>query len=312
MKTNLDQILKKFHEHSYFALFTHKNPDGDAVGSVCALALMLEKLGKRVDLFVQTPLKDTTNLCEITTRFENEFTDRGQTCFVALDCASRDHLYLGEFLPADRDLLVIDHHHTNTLYGDINLVDAGAASAGEVVYGILEALSLPAEGELAKAIYLAVVSDTWYFSFANTTPRSMRIVADLIENGLDFMALNEVIKAKSLEKFELMRIALANARVLMDGKAIFLFIPDSYLGADTEGIVDSARNVKGCLFAALITQVGEKEFRGSLRSNSDEIDVSLLATRLGGGGHKRAAGLTFVGEKEDLFDALASFAREVL
>lgn len=312
MNSELKRFLQEIERHTYFALFTHKNPDGDAVGGVCAMALMLEKLGKKVDLFVQTPLKDTVQVLDLTGRFENVFTDRGQDCFIAIDCAGLDHLYLAQDLPADRALLVVDHHYTNTRYGSVHVIDENASSVGEVMYDVSQALRLPLWKELAEALYLSIVSDTWYFSFANTTPKSLRITAELMETGIDCMRLNERIKAKSLERFSLMCSALSHARVILDGKAIFLFIPDAGQDADTEGIVDSARNVKGCLLAALVSRIDKDVFRVSLRSNTDDVDVSAFASRFGGGGHKRAAGLTYTGGKETLFSLLEAFAAEVI
>jgi phosphoesterase RecJ-like protein len=228
--------------------------------------------------------------------------DAADRVLLAVDCAKEDRI--GDEAAISRAPLVldVDHHHDNTRFGDVNLIVADASSTGEVLRDVFGELGVGLTPEIAEPLYIALVTDTGRFQYANTTPKALRLAAELVEAGADIHAVfQEVYESVEFAKLKLLARALGRAEVLEGGRIVVSHLVRtdfSEVGASepySEGIIDYLRAVEGAELAVLIReQLNDAThlYKGSLRSSIDELDVSVIARRFGGGGHRQAAGFS--------------------
>lgn len=314
----LRTIADAIRSHDRFLLVTHENPDGDALGSVLAAKLALEQLGKDavMYLFGRVPLPAEYAFMDLAELRRDLPADVGERVVVALDCANIRRMGPETgFLDATPAILDIDHHHDNSRFGHLNLIVPDASSTGEVLHDVFQELGVTMTPDIAEALYIALVTDTGRFQYTNTTPKTLRLAADLVEAGANvhrvFQAVYETV---AFAKLKLLARALDRARVYEGGRLIVSVLLRSDfedVGAEepfSEGIIDHLRAVEGADMVALIreppTQDGPTR-RVSLRTTAEEIDVSAIARRSGGGGHRQAAGFS----SELPIDEIAGFIR---
>src|SRR5205809_1745137 len=292
--------------HDRFLLVTHENPDGDALGSILALKLALDQLGKDsvMYLYGDAPLPAEYSfmpLAELRRRLPDDWRER---VLIAVDCANESRIGPEpEPLEGAPLALDIDHHHDNTRFAQINLILSKASSTGEVLRDVFAELGVELTPEIAEALYIAVVTDTGRFQYSNTTPKAFRLAAELVEAGADvhriFQALYESI---DFIKFKLIGKAAERAQVFEGGRLVISYLERSdftELGAAeayAEGVIDSLRAIDGSEMVALIREPPRSDDaparKVSLRASVDEIDVSAIARKSGGGGHRQAAGFS--------------------
>ena len=288
-----------------FLVTTHENPDGDALGSLLATKLALDQLGKDSVMYLggEAPLPGEYSwmpLGKLRRQLPEDAVDRA---LLALDCANESRLGPDAKALLAAPLIVnVDHHHDNSRFGQVNLVVADASSTGEVLRDVLDALGVEITPDIAEALYIALVTDTGRFQYANTTPRALRLAAELVEAGADAHKIFQVVyESVQFAKLKLLARALERAQVYEGGRLVISYqLRDDFeqVGAAepySEGIIDFLRAVEGADMAALIREPprGDAERRVSLRSSSDELDVSEIARRSGqGGGHRQAAGFS--------------------
>ena len=211
----------------------------------------------------------------------------------ALDCANESRLGPGrEAIDRAPLVLNVDHHHDNSRFGNVNVVVADASSTGEIVRDLLDELGVQLTPELAEAIYIALVTDTGRFQYANTTPKALRLAAELVEAGADVhRVFQSIYESVQLAKLKLLARALERAQVYEGGGIVVSYLLKTdfaEVGAAepySEGIIDFLRAVEGDM-AALIREPpapGRPARRISLRSSSDEVDVSAIARASGDG-----------------------------
>ncbi len=314
----LRTIADAIRSHDRFLLVTHENPDGDALGSVLAAKLALEQIGKDAVMFLfgRVPLPAEYAFMDLAELRRDLPADVGERVVVALDCANIRRMGPETgFLDATPVILDIDHHHDNSRFGQLNLIVPDASSTGEVLHDLFRELGVTMTPDIAEALYIALVTDTGRFQYTNTTPKTLRLAADLVEAGANvhrvFQAVYETV---AFAKLKLLARALDRARVYEGGRLIVSVILRSDfedVGAEepfSEGIIDHLRAVEGADMVALIreppTQDGPTR-RVSLRTTAEEIDVSAIARRSGGGGHRQAAGFS----SELPIDEIAGFIR---
>ena len=195
-------------------------------------------------------------------------------------------------------MIVIDHHHDNTRFGTVNLIVADASSTGEALRDVFAELGVPLTPEIAEALYIAVVTDSGRFQYANTSAKTLRLAAELLEAGADAHSIfQNVYETIELSKLKLLARALAHVEVFEGGRLVISYLThDDFeksgaMSGASEGIIDSLRAVAGVEMSALIQEPPERDgCRVSLRSSHYRLDVSEIARQAGGGGHRQAAG----------------------
>ena len=229
--------------------------------------------------------------------------DTEERVLLALDCASERRIG-PEPAVVERARLVVnvDHHHDNSRFGDLNLIVDDASSTAEIVRDILASLDVRLSPDIAEALYVALVTDTGRFQYSNTTPKALRLAADLVEAGADVHGIFRLVyETVQFAKLKLLARALGRAELYENGRLVVSYLlKDDFaeVGAEepySEGIIDYLRSVEGSEMVALIREPprdGGPARRISLRSSRDEVDVSAVARAAGGGGHRQAAGFS--------------------
>jgi phosphoesterase RecJ-like protein len=314
--TELARAAEAIRRGERFLVTTHENPDGDALGSMLAMKLALDQLGKDsvMYLYGDAPLPVEyafMPLDELRRRLPDDWRER---VLIAVDCAN-DTRIGPEPEPLDGAPLVldIDHHHDNTRFGQINLIVPNASSTGEVLRDVFAELGVELTPEIAEALYIALVTDTGRFQYSNTTAKALRLAAELVEAGADVHAIfRHVYETVQFAKLKLLARALERAQIYDGGRLVVSYLlrnDFTDIGAAeaySEGIIDYLRAVEGADMAALIREPRDGPARRiSLRASNDELDVSAIARKSGGGGHRQAAGFS----SDDSIEEITEFIK---
>ena len=304
-KADLDAVVEALRSHDRFLVTTHENPDGDALGSLLAATLALRQLGKDAYMYLagHAPLPGEYGFMPLAELHREVPQEAEERVLVVVDCANESRLGPDpEILHQAPFTIDIDHHHDNTRFGDVNLIVPDASSTAEVLRDVLSELDVELTPDIAEALYIALVTDTGRFQYANTTPKALRLAAELVEAGADVHRVFQgVYENVQFAKLKLLARALDRAQVYEGGALVvsYLLREDfSDVGAAepySEGIIDYLRAVEGAIVSVLIREPPRSDGptrRVSLRSSSDEIDVSAIARKSGGGGHRQAAGFS--------------------
>jgi len=306
-----EQVVAELRKRPAFVMVSHVKPDGDTLGAGLALGLALKKLGKRVHYFQQDAVPRNLRFLPDTEHVSREVpTDLPpDTLWVFGDMSNTARA--GEFLPKiDRaNILDIDHHLGNDHFGALNYVLTHECSTGTCVMHLLRSLGVEIDAGIATCLLTTIMTDTGGFMHSNTTPDVLRVSAELMELGANKEQITEEIFAnKRLAAIQLLGRALSEAKIEHNGRYIWSYVDEAMLeecdadGEDTEEIVNHLRSVEGVEVAALF-KAYDGDIRVSLRS-SGRVNVQAAAARLGGGGHFRASGLTFLGPLRDAIPAV--------
>jgi bifunctional oligoribonuclease and PAP phosphatase NrnA len=303
LTSDIDRVADAIRAGDRFLLTTHENPDGDALGSLLATHRILETLGKDSLMFLaakEFPLPVEYRFLPLEEVFHEPPADIADRVVVFLDCGNIDRMPVDFLQNGDNTLINIDHHHDNTRFGTVNLVDVKASCTAEIVYDLTGLLDVQLTPEIANALYVGLVTDTGKFMYENTDARSHRMAAGLIEAGVE---VNEVYRRlyehAPAEKLKLLARALEGITLRDEGRLAVTYISRedySVTGASealTEGIIDHLRTIDGTVVAAVVrdqSDGGRAARKVSMRSTDGQVDVSAIARQHGGGGHRRAAG----------------------
>src|SRR6476620_4954416 len=312
--TELAQAAEAIRGGERFVVTTHENPDGDALGSLLAMKLALDQLGKDpvMVLHGDAPLPGEHRImpkADLQRRWPDDVAER---VLFAVDCANESRIADPEVLGRVPLSINVDHHHDNTRFGQINLIVADASSTGEVLRDLFRELGVELTPDIAEALYIALVTDTGRFQYTNTTPKALRLAAELVEAGADVHRVFQgVYESVQFAKLKLLARALERANVYEGGRIVvsYLLRTDfAEVGAAepySEGIIDFLRAVEGADMAVLIREPPRQDGpsrRVSLRASIDELDVSAIARKSGGGGHRQAAGFSSESSIEEITD----------
>ncbi|MEA2421383.1 MAG: bifunctional oligoribonuclease and phosphatase NrnA [Thermoleophilaceae bacterium] len=302
--TERDELVDELRRADKLLLTTHENPDGDALGSLLGMHLVLEQLGKDSVMFLaanQFPLPyeyQRMQLDEVRHELPDDINER---TVVFLDCGNIDRTPVHFLQRSHLHVLNIDHHHDNTRFGTVNLVVPEASCAAEIVYDLAKELGAEITPLLAEALYIGLTTDTGKFMFENTTPEAHVMAAELIEAGVQPQDVHrKLYEELPFARLQLLARALNSVHRFDDGAITLTHITredfdETGAGeSDSEGIVDHMRQVEGTVMAALVRELLAKPGmrKVSLRSTDGRVDVSIIARGLGGGGHRQAAGFT--------------------
>jgi phosphoesterase RecJ-like protein len=303
VRTDLERVAEEIRNGDRFLLTTHENPDGDALGSLLAVHQILDAFGKDSIMFLaakEFPLPVEYRFLPLEEVFHEPPADIANRVVIFLDCGNIDRMPV-DFLKSDGIKVInVDHHHDNTRFGTINLVDVEASCTAEIIFELAGLLGVELTPEIANALYVGLVTDTGKFMYENTDARAHRMAAALVDAGVDvndtFRRLYEHVP---LEKLKLVARALEKIELLDGGALAVTYISgEDYRvtgGSEelTEGIIDHLRTLDGTAVAAVVrdqAETGRAARKVSLRSTDGGVDVSAIARKHGGGGHRRAAG----------------------
>ena len=317
LTSDIDRVADAIRAGDRFLLTTHENPDGDALGSLLAMHRILEALGKDSVMFLaakEFPLPVEYRFLPLEEVFHEPPADIADRVVIFLDCGNIDRVPVDFLQTGQNKVINVDHHHDNTRFGTINLVDVEASCTAEILYDISGLLDVQLTPEMANALYVGLVTDTGKFMYENTDARSHLMSAGLIEAGVQ---VNEIYRRlyehAPIEKLKLLARALDGIVLRDDGRLAITYIStEDYTAtgaseALTEGIIDHLRTIDGTLVAAVVRDQadgGRAERKVSMRSTDGQVDVSAIARVHGGGGHRRAAGFGTDLEYEQVMEFL--------
>jgi phosphoesterase RecJ-like protein len=303
-----EQVVDELRARPAFVMVSHVKPDGDTLGAGLALGLALKKIGKRVHYFQQDPVPRNLRFLP-----DSEFVSRQLPADLPSDalfvfCDMSDWRRAGEFLPqVEREnMLDIDHHLGNSLFGKLNYVLEDECSTGTAVMHLLRGLGVPLDRDIATCVLTTIMTDTGGFMHSNATPQALELAAELMRHGANKEEITEeVFLKKRVAATRLLGRIIDAMQFAHDGRYCYSYVDETMLGStgadgeDTEDMVNVLRNQDGVEVAALFKAI-EGEIRVSLRS-SGRVNVQAAAKRLGGGGHFRASGLTYHGSLDQAF-----------
>ena len=315
MTSELTAVADTIRSNDRFLLVTHENPDGDALGSILAMKLALDSLGKDSVMYVGGEMAIPPDYEFMALDgLRRELPDDAATRVVlALDSATAPRTRIPpEVLRAAPAVVDVDHHHDNTRFGTINLVVPDASSTGEIVRDLLRELGVPLTPDIAEALYIAVDTDTGRFQYANTTQKAHELAVELMQYGVEPQEIfRRIYEAVPFARQKLKGKALDRARLYEDGRMIATYLlredfEELGVGEEyAEGVIDELRAVKGVELAMTVREPPVPDGasrRVSMRSASDAFDVSAMARRRNGGGHKRAAGFSSDESVEEIIE----------
>ena len=317
MRDDLSAICRVLREKDRFLIACHENPEGDAIGSELALALALRKMGKTATVLNADPVP--ANLLFLPGADTVVFDEDGSKYDVAVvvDCGSPERTgRVGRELRKCPLLVNIDHHRTNGDLGGLALIDPDAAATGLLVHRVLSAMGYEIDLDVATNIYVAVLTDTGSFHYGSSSPEAFEVAGEMVRRGVDPWAVAEqVYETQSAHRLRLLGRVLDSLEVSADGRVACITTMRKDLrefasGKDAlEGFINYPRSIVGVEVAVSFREEEGGVFRVSFRSKG-RVDVSAVAARFGGGGHRNAAGCTVQGTladvKKTVHEALAA------
>jgi phosphoesterase RecJ-like protein len=315
--SDLERVSAELRARDRFLLTAHEGPDGDALGSLLGMHQLLTQLGKDSVMFLgakEFPLPIEYRFLPLEEVFHEPPADMADRTVVFLDCGNIDRMPVDFLSNGGNDIINIDHHHDNTRFGDFNLVDVEASCTAEIVYDLAVLFGATITREMASALYVGLITDTGKFMYENTSAHTHRIAADLVEAGVDIDdTYRRLYEHVPIEKLRLVARALEGIQLHCDGRLVISSITAADYAATgageemTEGVIDHLRSIDGTKVAAVVRDLGDRgraARKVSLRSSEGDVDVSAIARRNGGGGHKRAAGFSTDLELAELVEFL--------
>ena len=314
-------VVERLSQDRRICVTTHESPDGDALGSLLGAGLALRGAGYDVAFYLSgsDAYPAEYRFLPVEEIDRQPPADAAERVLYAFDCGSARRIGPDEgLLERFAGVVNVDHHHDNTRFGDVNLVDPQAACTAQIIARLLHALRIEVPHVSAEALYVGLVTDTGRFQYANTTPDALRLAASLVEDGVQPARIfGEIWESVPFAKQRLLGTALGRARLECDGRLLVTWLerkdfddagaPDAF----SEGLIDQLRAVQGVDVAGLIREPagpGGPRHKVSLRSRTGGVDVSSIARQQGGGGHKEAAGFS----SEASVDEIVAFLRRAV
>ncbi len=302
----MEEIINQIKRAQHLLLASHCNPDGDAVSSLLAMGLALGKLNKRVTLYNASPIPAVYRFLPSVERIVRHI-KKTTTYDVALilDCGHMARVGEAHTKVSQIPVIInIDHHVTNTYFGNIQLIDPDACSTAEIVYRLIQAINAPIDKAIATSIYTGILTDTGSFRFSNTNQAAFAISQEMVRYGVEpYNVAKHVFGTYSLGRIKLLNLALDSIEISDNGKLSVMTLTNAMFAEtetqpeDVDGMINYARRIEDVKVAALIQEQKNgnansdesRKFHVSLRSDGS-VDVAAIAGSFGGGGHSSAAG----------------------
>ena len=294
------------------AIGGHIRPDGDCVGSCMGLYQYIKNNDSniKIDVYLEE-IPKSFQMFPVVNEIQHEVKkEMVYDLFIALDCADLSRLgFSGVLYEKAKKTFCIDHHISNMAFADDNYIVPEASSTAELVYQLIDKSKITTE--IAECLYLGIVHDTGVFQYSSTSPETMEAAADLMRKNI---RATEIIDKTYYEKTYPQNLALGKALtdsyLILNEKCIVSFLTKETMNfygvssKDLEGIVSQLRVTQGVEVAIFMYELGENEYKISLRASGD-VNVSKVAVTVGGGGHVKAAGITMQGQPEEIINKLA-------
>ena len=297
----------------------HIRPDGDCIGSCMGLYLYIKKNYPKIrcDVFLETippEYRFIKDIEDVRSDFQTDI--ESYDIFFVLDCSKDRTGDAEKYFDAAAKTVNIDHHVSNKGSGDENYIVPTASSACELIYDVIDPDKI--DIEIAKSLYMGMVTDTGVFKYNNTSPKTMKTAAELISYGFDFGSLiDHVFYEKTYIQNQILGRALLESIMLMDGRCIVSVVSKQTMefygvsSNDLDGIVNQLLLTIGVDCAIFMYELAPLEYKVSLRSNG-AVNVAEVAEMFGGGGHVRAAGCTVSGTSHDVINNITKYIHKQL
>jgi phosphoesterase RecJ-like protein len=295
---NIEKVFELINNSQNICISGHKSPDGDCIGSVMALYRFLKRLGKSKNLTVCIEGTIPFNYRQYVDEdvIIKEYDNKKFDLLFILDCSDLERL--GKFKDVyknSKKSVCIDHHKTNKSYADINIIDSSMSSTGEILYDVFKALNVKITKEEASLIYIAILTDTGKFSYSNTSSDTHRKAAELIDLGVQVAEIdNTIYNSKPSNIVKAFIDCVGGIELYYGNRLGIASITKGVLEknnadmGDIDGVVEFIREIKEVEVSCVLKE-NENKTRVSLRSKNN-IDVSEVSVKFGGGGHAKAAG----------------------
>jgi len=307
MKKNpkiVERILDAIRQSRAICVVGHVRPDGDCIGSQLGLTLALRNEGKKVVCWNQDVMPQKYRFLDREGIIQQPRRGMKFDCVIATDCASFERLgSVGPFIARRKPLINIDHHESNTHYGDLNWVSAREPSTGELIYRLLKAARWSITKPIANCLFAAVSTDTGSFQYPSTRPGTLHVAGKLVAHGADLARIcDEVYQSYPLSRVRLLKHVYNRFRLAHEEQIAWFWLKKSDFArtgadsADSEGLIDHIRAIEPVVIACVFEELEPQLTRVSLRSKSDKVNVNEIAALFGGGGHPAAAGARIPGK----------------
>lgn len=315
---SIEKVLYEVKQRESFLLTTHVNPEGDAIGSTLALAIALSSAGKKVKVYTVDPVPKSLKFLPSSDMVEQVQTvNQGFDAVITVDCGDLDRVKLFDRDNVPGDILInIDHHVTNSRFGDINLIEDSVASA-ELVYEIIKGLGIFVSSDIATCLYTAIMTETGSFRYSNTNLRAFEMAEELVKAGAEPWKISEnVYSRNSAGRIMLLAEVLSNLEFNRDKNIAWITVMEEMYQRtgttkeDVEDFINYPRSIEGVEVAVLFRET-DHDWKISFRSNG-RIDVAKVALEFGGGGHSMASGCLLKGSLEDVKARIIEKLEEVL
>ena len=314
----LDEMLKEIGNAQTIVILTHESPDGDAVGSSLGLKLMLESMGKNADVIIPKYSRMFSFLPSAD-QIKNESEIKNYDLAISVDCADLKRLVKREYFEQAKKTIVIDHHGSNNMYGDLNYVNPVSPACCEILAGIAEYFQIDIDKQIGTCLMTGIITDTGGFRHQGINPETFEFTAELIRKGVNIPDIyKRVLCTKTKANFLLQKKAMERMEILEDGKVTYTYITkedEKEVGAeegDHEGLVNIGREIEGVEVSIFIRQKdGEDLYKISLRTD-EKVNASDVCLMFGGGGHPRAAGATISGNLEEVKSKILAVVKKAL
>lgn len=315
--STLDEILKEINKAESIVILTHKNPDGDAIGSSLAVYHCLKNIGKNVDLIIPE-IPRAFNILPGIENAQKESSIKNYDLAISLDCATIKLLNgWSNYFDDAKMRIVIDHHSSNSMYGDLNYVDPSSPACAQTLYEMFEYYNFEIDNDIGACIMAGIITDTGGFQYSDVSTETFDIASELMGRGVNISKIyKKTLENHSRASFELKRIANDRLEFLENGKVTFTYITkkdeekvNAEVG-DYDGIVNEGRNIEGVEVSVFVHE-NDDGFKVSMRSN-DYVNVSDVCMMFGGGGHLRAAGANMTGTIPEIKEKMLNEIRRHL
>lgn len=314
----LDEILNEIKKAENIVVLTHETPDGDAIGSSLAVKLVLDRMGKQADVIIPEYPRMYNFLPEIDT-IKTESEIKNYDLAISVDCAVIKRLAQKEYFENAKKTIVIDHHGSNNMYGDINYVNPASPACCEVLAGMFQYYGIEIDKNIGTCIMTGIVTDTGGFRHQGINAETFEFTAELIRKGVNIPDIyKRTLRTMTKANFLLSQKVMQRMEILENGKVTFTYITSkdeeeaNAEPGDHEGLVEIGRDIEGVEVSVFIRQKDYQDsYKVSLRSG-DYVNVSDICLMFGGGGHPRAAGALLQGNIEQVKEKLLNEIRKVL